>query len=148
MPACLCSPPRSRPCCAALRSGHLLKRAALRHFPQITTLTEAVLRHKIGAPGALWRHQQALGRLCDETLPEDYRSRHEFGRCLPDNLALVMLELFEEIFVRGRGTLPDGLTLPDFLQSRAGVPAGAGDRRPETAETAEMAEVEVAQPVV
>jgi asparagine synthase (glutamine-hydrolysing) len=102
---------------------HLLKRAALRHFPQVTTLTDAVLRHKIGAPGAFWRHQQALGRLCDETLPANYRSQHEFGRCLPDNLALVMVELFEEIFVRCRGTLPDDLTLPDFLRSRAGVPA-------------------------
>jgi asparagine synthase (glutamine-hydrolysing) len=108
---------------------YLLKRAALSSFPAVPTLTDAALRHKIGAPGAFWRHQQALGRLCDRTLPDGYRSRHELGRCLPDNLGLVMFDLFEEIFVHGRGTLPDGLTLPDFLRDRGAARSVTGALR-------------------
>jgi asparagine synthase (glutamine-hydrolysing) len=107
---------------------YLLKRAALRRYPHVVALTDAVLRPKLGAPSAGRRHRQTLGRLCDKVLPDRYRAEHEFGPCFPDKLGLLVFDLFREIFLDGRGTLPDGLSMREFIRDRAGrrdlLPAG------------------------
>jgi asparagine synthase (glutamine-hydrolysing) len=99
---------------------YLLKRAALSHYPHLGALADAALRQKVGAPGAGWRHQQALSRMCERLLPDSYRSGHEFGPCFPDKLGLLVFDLFGEIFLAGRGTLPAGLSVADFIADRTG----------------------------
>jgi asparagine synthase (glutamine-hydrolysing) len=104
---------------------YLLKRLVLGRYPHLGPVVDAALRRKVGAPGAGWRHQQALSRLCETTLPDRYRTTHEFGACFPDKVGLVMFDLFREILLAGRGAPPDGLSLVDFIEERAGCRPGA-----------------------
>jgi asparagine synthase (glutamine-hydrolysing) len=104
---------------------YLLKRVVLSRYPHLGPLVDAALRRKVGAPGAGWRHQQALARLCETTLPDRYRSGHEFGAGFPEPVGLIMFDLFREIFLAGRGAPPEGLSVVDFIEERAGCRLGA-----------------------
>jgi asparagine synthase (glutamine-hydrolysing) len=99
---------------------YLLKRLVLSRYPHLGALADAALRRKVGAPGSGWRHKQALARLCEQSIPDSYRTRHEFGACFPEKLGLVMFDVFREIFLAGRGAPPDGLSVLDFINDRAG----------------------------
>ncbi|MER6514400.1 asparagine synthase (glutamine-hydrolyzing) [Nonomuraea sp. NPDC001636] len=104
---------------------HLLRRAALRLCGGDGPLADSVLRRKIGAPSSGVRLRGRLERLCERSLPDDYRERHEFGFCFDSNLELLVFDLFTEIFVTGRGAYPHGLSLLDFIAERAGRPVAS-----------------------
>ena len=99
---------------------HLLKRAVLREWGGDGPIADTVLRRKIGGPSAGARHYAALSALCERELPDDYLDRHDLGFLFATKRELLLFELFEEIFVTGRGADPSGLTVTDFLRERAG----------------------------
>jgi hypothetical protein len=91
-------------------------------------IVDSVLRRKIGGPSAGARHHGTLTDQCERELPEDYLSRHDLGFCFASKRDLLLFELFEELFVRGRGADPAGITLAEFLRERSGRAATAGRR--------------------
>jgi asparagine synthase (glutamine-hydrolysing) len=110
---------------------HVLKRAALRAWGADGPLADSVLRRKIGGPSAGARHHATLTDLCERELPDDYLARHDLGFCFTSKRDLLMFELFEEMFVAGRGADPADFPLTEFLRERTGraaatIPAAAG----------------------
>jgi asparagine synthase (glutamine-hydrolysing) len=99
---------------------HVLKRAALRAWGADGPLADSVLRRKIGGPSAGARHHAALTELCERELPDDYLDRHELGFCFTSKRDLLLFELFESLFVHGRGADPAGVTIRDLLRERSG----------------------------
>jgi asparagine synthase (glutamine-hydrolysing) len=99
---------------------HVLKRAALRAWGGDGPFADSVLRRKIGGPSAGARHHATLTAQCDRDLPEDYLARHELGFCFSTKRDLLLFELFQELFVNGRGADPAAVSLVDFMAERAG----------------------------
>jgi asparagine synthase (glutamine-hydrolysing) len=104
---------------------HVLKRAALRAWGADGPLADSVLRRKIGGPSAGARHQRTLTELCERELPDDYLARHDLGFLFTSKCDLLLFELFEEMFVAGRGADPADYPLMDFLHERSGRTAAA-----------------------
>lgn len=99
---------------------HVLKRAALRAWGGDGPVADSILRRKIGAPSAGSRYRTMLFQMCERELPDNYLASHELGRFFPSKLELLLHELFCEIFLAGRGVMPSGLSMRDFIAERAG----------------------------
>ena len=98
---------------------YLLKRLCIRKFgPEYLPI---VLRRKLGLPSAGARHMEKLDKLCNEMLPSDYLSKHEFGRYFESKLRLLVFEMFVDIFTKHRGNPAPVGTVEDFIGARAGA---------------------------
>jgi asparagine synthase (glutamine-hydrolysing) len=95
---------------------YILRHLCLRRFGYAAT--DVVLRRKRGFPSAGRRLQQRFDRLCDEVLPDDYLTRHELGFCFETKRALLMFELFHEIFMVHRGDGQAVGSILEFMRSR------------------------------
>jgi asparagine synthase (glutamine-hydrolysing) len=100
---------------------YLLRRLALKRFGM--QALDVVLREKLGAPVAGILLLDRFDRLCNERLPEDYLTGHEFGRCFTAKRQLLMFDLFCEVFITHRGESDAVGGVLDFIAARAGVRA-------------------------
>ncbi|WFE33539.1 asparagine synthase (glutamine-hydrolyzing) [Micromonospora sp. WMMD975] len=101
----------------------LLKQAVLRTWGDEVDLVGSVLRRKIGAPTSVLGHRERFIRLCEQVLPADYLRDDEYGAYFEQKSDLLVFNLYQEIFVRCRGVLPDGFTMLDFMAQQARRPA-------------------------
>jgi asparagine synthase (glutamine-hydrolysing) len=97
----------------------VLRTAVLRHFAGHDVLVDSVLRRKFGGPSAVRGHKERFAMVCERYLPPGYRDGHPLGPLAQHTHELVLLELFEEIFVTRRGVLPTGFGLAEFLRERS-----------------------------
>jgi asparagine synthase (glutamine-hydrolysing) len=96
---------------------YILRRFALERFgPRIL---DVVLRQKLGFPSSGKILLDRFERLCDEMLPDEYVTNHEFGRCFLTKRDLLMFDMFIEIFMRHRGDSAAVGTVMDFLRERS-----------------------------
>jgi asparagine synthase (glutamine-hydrolysing) len=58
---------------------------------------------------------RGFARYCAEQLPERYARRHELAPVWDRTYQLVLFDLFRHIMMDGRGLVPDGFRLADFL---------------------------------
>ncbi len=96
---------------------YILRRLALKRFG--LDLLDVVLREKVGAPRAGLHHLDRFDRLCSETLPDTYASRHTFGSCFSTKRELLMFDFFQEVFMKHRGNSEAAGGIVDFMASRA-----------------------------
>ena len=70
-------------------------------------------------------------RLLEAALPDSYVTGHPYGAYFPDKSKLLMIDLFEFIFVEHRGTYPAGFDFLDFINARtaSATPLGYKPRR-------------------
>lgn len=99
---------------------YLLKRLCLKRFG--TNMVDAVLREKVGIPGAASHLVEQLDQLCNELLPDSYLTQLDIGCCFDTKRKLVMFELFLEIFMKNRGETANVGSLRDFMLASAGRP--------------------------
>jgi len=96
---------------------YILRRLFLRRFDG--RHVDVVLREKLGAPSSGVQLVMRFDELCDEVLPGDYRERHELGFCFPTKRQLFAFELFEDIFLKGRGEPAVVGDVVAYMQERA-----------------------------
>ncbi|MDI6103346.1 asparagine synthase (glutamine-hydrolyzing) [Actinoplanes sp. NEAU-A12] len=98
---------------------YILRRLALRRFGD--SVTDVVLREKLGVPSSGARFLARFAGLCDDLLPPSYLASHPLGAGFATKHALVIFEMFFETFFVHRGD-PAGIgTVTDFLSgARAG----------------------------
>src|SRR5262249_13390417 len=95
-------------------------RLALKRFgPDVI---DVVLREKLGAPSAGAALLGRFDRLCDELLPDDYATGHEFHYCLATKREMVLFDMFVEVFVNHRGDAGAVGPVQDFIRARAAAP--------------------------
>ena len=98
---------------------YILRRLTLRRFGPRTI--DVVLREKLGAPIASIHLLDRFDRLCEETLPDDYLAKHEFGYCFGAKRELLLFEMFIEMFMKHRGDPGSIGSVMEFLQDRSGA---------------------------
>lgn len=96
---------------------YLLKRAALRLFGD--ALTVPVLRRKQPLPEAVAGHADQFDAMCEARLPDHYASNHKFGALFESKQKLLLIDLFEWLFVRRRGHLDSGFSIEQFMSDAA-----------------------------
>lgn len=107
---------------------YILRRLCLDRFGPRTI--DVVLRGKLGVPSAGIRYLRMFDRLCDEILPEDYLTRHEWAGWFGTKRELFLFDMFVDIFVVHRGD-PTGIgDVLEYMRTRAGAAglAAAGTR--------------------
>jgi asparagine synthase (glutamine-hydrolysing) len=95
---------------------YVLRRLCLRRFGE--RFVNVVLREKLGLPSSGVQLILRFDQLCDEQLPDDYLDRHELGFCFPTKRQLLGFEMFEEMFLHGRGKVAVG-DVVDYMRDRA-----------------------------
>jgi asparagine synthase (glutamine-hydrolysing) len=89
---------------------------------------DVVQRSKDGMPMAGQPYRDRFTQWCARTVSDDYVSRHHyrdfFCRTLPDGRiagksALVLFDLFEDIYVRHRGAQPTSFSMTQFVAERS-----------------------------
>jgi asparagine synthase (glutamine-hydrolysing) len=95
---------------------YILRRLFLRRFGQ--QHVDVVLREKLGAPSSGVQLVLRFDDLCDAVLPDDYLDRHELGFCFATKRQLLAFEMFEEIFLRGKGDVDALGNVLDYMQER------------------------------
>ena len=95
---------------------YVLKRLALEKGGR--SLIDPAIRPKLGLPSTGLHHETRFAALCERHLPDDYLTRHPLGPLFLAKSELLMFELFNEAFLKGRGSLADGLDVVDFMRSR------------------------------
>jgi len=97
---------------------YILRRLALKRFgPQVI---DVVLRDKLGAPTSGIYLLDRFDQMCNETLPDDYLTRHELGFCFRAKRELFLFEVFMEIFMKHRGDSDSIGSVTELLQARGG----------------------------
>jgi len=96
---------------------YILRRLCLKRFGSKTV--DVLLREKLGVPSACVQYMDRFDRLCNETLPDDYLSRHELGNCFESKRQLLLFDFFTEIFVTHRGNSENAGGVLDFLRMTA-----------------------------
>lgn len=99
---------------------YLLRVTALGMFGP--SMYDAVLCRKRGLGGVGEEFVSRFTRMCDAALPDSYLSEHPFGAYFPQKSHLLLIDLFNFIFIENRGQCPDGLDILGFINSR--TPAG------------------------
>lgn len=104
---------------------YILKRAAIGSYGDI--VINAVLRKKLGFPSSGRNFQRQFDELCERSLPPEYAQKHEMrfyytyrteeGHKVSKR-ALLMFDLFSLIFMEGRGSVPAGFDLREFIRSK------------------------------
>lgn len=100
---------------------YLLRYTGLSMFG--SEMLEAVLCQKRGLGGPFRGYGERFRGLCAEGVPDRYVEGHRFGAHLPEKQHLVLLDLFELIFIENRGAPPAGLDVREFIRSRGEAPA-------------------------
>jgi hypothetical protein len=96
---------------------YLLRVTALSMFGP--SMYDAVLCRKRGLGGVCEEFVSRFSRMCDAALSESYVNEHRFGRFFPQKSRLLMIDLFNFIFIENRGRCPDEFDILDFINSRA-----------------------------
>ena len=107
---------------------YILRRLVLSRFG--TGMMDIVLREKLGAPAAGKVHFDRFTRLCNELLPDEYVTTHEFGRCFGSKRELILFDMFLEVFMKRRGNSAEVGGIVEFIKARgrAGVRSAARHR--------------------
>lgn len=96
---------------------YILRRLCLDRFGP--GLIDVVLRGKLGVPSAGIRYLQMFDRLCDEVLPDDYLTRHEWAGWFGTKRELLLFDMFVDIFIEHRGDGSAVGDVVDYLRARA-----------------------------
>jgi asparagine synthase (glutamine-hydrolysing) len=104
---------------------YLLRHAALGMFGP--AMIDAVLCQKRGLGGPFRDYAKRFEELCEASVPDAYLAAHRLGRLNLKKHRLILFDLFELIFLEGRGVCPAGLDMFEFIRERAGAAAA---RRP------------------
>ena len=101
---------------------YIVRRVFLRRWRSLKAgsgLLDAVLRDKRGWPDAREASRVRFHALCDRVLPERYFATHPCRQFLFHPAHAVWFDLFEFLFCRHRGVLPEGFDVFDFIAERA-----------------------------
>jgi asparagine synthase (glutamine-hydrolysing) len=96
---------------------YVLRRLALRRFGP--DFIDVILRDKLGAPSAGLLFLNQFDEMCNESLPDDYITKHPLGFCFSSKRHLLLFELFVEIFLRQRAATAAVPDIREFIRERA-----------------------------
>jgi asparagine synthase (glutamine-hydrolysing) len=95
----------------------LLKQVAANMFGE--AVTPAITRRKLPFPDSSRNHHRRFRELCAALLPPEYVTTHPYREFLRAAHGLLLIDLYEEIFVRRRGRCPSSFDMKAFVSERA-----------------------------
>ena len=97
---------------------YILRRMCLQRFG--CQALDVVLRGKLGVPSSGALFLKRFDALCERVLPSHYLARHPLGDYFESKRELILFELFEDIFLKHRGSAASVGSAFDFLNERSG----------------------------